>query len=267
MKINISHSLALLAGAMVVSAIGSGCRREDNGIKAPLASPPAHGTEFVIQAEPDKLADFTNSLPALETVIRKRFSESGYQIFWQQLQPGQVRIVTTITDMKAVAAVGVSAFRNSLLEIRLVHEDSAALMKEGLIAPGYELLKKSAKGPDGRLSVASYQVRKKPEGGLSGKHVKSALVNHDPMGRPELLIEFNPEGTKIFEQITTENTGRQLAIVLDGKLQSAPMIHEPISGGRCSISGNFTKQEAEALVGALNSPLPAPVTVIESKTF
>ena len=264
---NMALGVALLAGAILVPGLGSGCRRGDKGGKAPLASPPARGTEFVIQAGPGKLADFTNSLPALETAIRKRFSDSGYQIFWQQLQPGQVRIVTPIVDTKEVAAISVSAFRNALLEFRLVHEESDALMKEGLIAPGYELLKESIKTGDGRLRVASYQVRKKPEGGLSGRHVKSANVHRDQLGRPEILVEFNPEGKRIFGQITTDNIQRQMAIVLDGRLLAAPVIREPILGGSCVISGSFTSKEVQSLAGALNSPLPVAAELISTKSY
>jgi len=76
-------------------------------------------------------------------------------------------------------------------------------------------------------------------------------------------LEFDRSGSKLFGDITSENVGKRLAIVLDGVVQSAPVIRESITGGRASISGTFTRNEARDLAIALRSgSLPAPVSVM-----
>lgn len=76
-------------------------------------------------------------------------------------------------------------------------------------------------------------------------------------------MEFNGLGQRLFGQITTENVGKRLAIVLDGVVQSAPVIREAITGGKASISGTFTRNEARDLSISLRSgSLPAPVAVM-----
>ena len=60
---------------------------------------------------------------------------------------------------------------------------------------------------------------------------------------------------------------RRLAIVIDDKLLSAPVIQTPIETGSGQITGQFTKAEADQLVRALNDPLPCPITVVEVKNF
>lgn len=76
-------------------------------------------------------------------------------------------------------------------------------------------------------------------------------------------MEFDGRGKKLFGDVTTESVGKRLAIVLDGVVQSAPVIKESITGGRASISGTFTRNEARDLSIALRSgSLPAPVAVM-----
>ena len=78
-------------------------------------------------------------------------------------------------------------------------------------------------------------------------------------GREEIL--------RIFERITGENLGRRMAIVLDGKVYSAPVIQSRISGGKAVITGRFTLAEAQDLAVVLRAgSLPAPVTVLEERT-
>jgi preprotein translocase subunit SecD len=84
-------------------------------------------------------------------------------------------------------------------------------------------------------------------------------------GRPQIAFELTAEGAALFAQITAANVGRQLAIVLDGQLQSAPVIRETITAGRAVISGNFTDQQAKELVSLLENRLPANVRVLEER--
>ncbi len=85
---------------------------------------------------------------------------------------------------------------------------------------------------------------------------------------PIVSITFNEEGATVFENITSEHTGEYLAIFLDGALMSAPIINEPIRGGKAIISGNFTPEEARALVQNLNfGALPVPITLVSTQSI
>ena len=84
---------------------------------------------------------------------------------------------------------------------------------------------------------------------------------------PYVEISFNREGGRIFERVTSENTGKRLAILLDGKVYSAPVIREAISGGKAIIEGRFTDEEASDLAIILRAgSLPAPVEILEERT-
>ena len=104
---------------------------------------------------------------------------------------------------------------------------------------------------------------------LTGAELNRAEVNADPNspGNWQVAIEFNPVGTRIFGELTEQNVGRHLAIILDGNLYSAPRINERIPGGRAVITGQFTVDEARDLAIVLRAgALPAPVTILEERT-
>ena len=111
----------------------------------------------------------------------------------------------------------------------------------------------------GRYDV---QYNLDPEGIMSGEVISDARHRPGQLGdSPYVLITLNGHGASIFERVTRENVGRQLAIVLDGKVQSAPVIRERIGGGVASITGNFTLDEARDLAIVLRAgALPAPTT-------
>lgn len=86
-------------------------------------------------------------------------------------------------------------------------------------------------------------------------------------GQMEVNLSLTPEGTNTFRRITTDNVGRQLAIILDGVVYSSPRINEPIPGGHAQISGSFTREEARELMIVLRAgALPAPLKSVEERT-
>ena len=86
-------------------------------------------------------------------------------------------------------------------------------------------------------------------------------------GQPAVSFRFNHLGTQKFAQITQDNVGRIFAIVLDGKIVTAPRINTPITEGSGIISGSFTVQEANDVALLLRAgALPAPLTIIEERT-
>jgi preprotein translocase subunit SecD len=119
--------------------------------------------------------------------------------------------------------------------------------------------------PDNNPEVKrEYVIKKRVR--LSGDNLLNAAVTMQ-QGRPAVSFKFDRTGAKKFGIITKENVGKPFAIVLDGKVISAPNINEPILGGSGVISGSFTVQEATDLALLLRAgALPAPMTVLEERT-
>ncbi len=102
---------------------------------------------------------------------------------------------------------------------------------------------------------------------LEGSALKSAGVTRDQVGMPSVSFELNSKGANDFAKITRENVGKQLAIMLDNKEQSAPRINSEINGGSGSISGRFTMEEANNLANLLKSgALPVEIKIVENRT-
>lgn len=102
---------------------------------------------------------------------------------------------------------------------------------------------------------------------LTGDAVDDARVAFDQNGQVEVALRLTPAGAQDFGRITAENVGRQLAIVLDGVVQSAPVIRTAITGGQASITGGYTTDEAKELKVVLKAgALPAPLEVLEERT-
>lgn len=121
----------------------------------------------------------------------------------------------------------------------------------------------------GRTAKALYVLGK--EALMKGSEVASAQMRLDldatRPGAPGVSFNLTSRGGALFADITGANVGRRLAIVLDGKVQSAPNIQEKIPRGQGSITGSFTEEEAQNLAIVLRSgALPAPVNIIEERT-
>jgi preprotein translocase subunit SecD len=90
--------------------------------------------------------------------------------------------------------------------------------------------------------------------GLTSKYIVSAIVEKNPTSTSYyVMITFNPEGAKLFEEITARNIGKPVAIFVDGVLISAPTVNEKISGGQAQIVGNYSLEEAQQLANQLNA--------------
>ena len=102
---------------------------------------------------------------------------------------------------------------------------------------------------------------------LDGKYISSANVNYNQMtGAPEVSMTMNSKGAIEWENITGENVGRQIAIVMDGQVYSYPNVQTKISGGNSSISGHFTQQDADDLSNVLKSgKLSTPARIVQEQ--
>lgn len=104
---------------------------------------------------------------------------------------------------------------------------------------------------------------------LTGADLKRAQLTFDQRtGNPSVSIEFSQEGTDKFAQITKDNVGRPVAILLDGEVISAPVVQEEITTGQAVITGSFDTDSARELTVQLNAgALPLPISLVEQRTI
>ncbi|MEJ5201642.1 MAG: protein translocase subunit SecD [Anaerolineales bacterium] len=103
---------------------------------------------------------------------------------------------------------------------------------------------------------------------MTGDQLKSVSVTTDQLGKPVVQFELKPDGQKIFADFTSQNVGKYLAIVLDKKIISVPVIRSAITEGSGIIEGNFTVDTANALAVQLRyGSLPIPLKVVESRVI
>jgi preprotein translocase subunit SecD len=118
--------------------------------------------------------------------------------------------------------------------------------------------------PEATASATIYDLFSK-DIGLNGSHLTKATVTTNPQtGKPEVAIEFNPEGAKLFEKATKEYLDKRIAIFLDDSIVSAPTVNSVIIDGKAVISGEFDYKTAKTLAAQLNAgALPLPIKLIQ----
>jgi preprotein translocase subunit SecD len=203
---------------------------------------------------------------AIET-IRNRIDQFGVSEPDIRRQ-GEKRILIQLPGIKdtkrAIALIG----KTALLEFKLLDEthDLASAVK-GNVPPGSEVLYGIKEDPTTHRAYRTpYLLKKRTL--LTGANLTDARVQIDSQyNEPYVSIDFDKKGARDFERITGENVKKRLAIVLDNKVYSAPVIQEKISGGKARITGHFTTEEARDLAIALRAgALPAPVNILEERT-
>jgi preprotein translocase subunit SecD len=140
-----------------------------------------------------------------------------------------------------------------------------ALMQNGQVPQGMDIVPGVTSGPGEAAGTVYYLVRK--VAAVTGHDLRSARPTVDENNQPAVGFSLTPEGGRKFGKVTSENIGRQLAIILDGKVQSAPRLEDKITtDGR--IHGNFTQEEVANLCLILRSgALPASLTYLQEHTI
>jgi len=192
-------------------------------------------------------------------IIRNRIDEFGVNEPSIQRQ-GKDNIVVQlpgVTDrQRAIDLIG----KTALLELKLVSDDAQKLNQAvaGTPPAGLEL-KYHKKEP---LLLAK-------KAALTGEYLVDAKIDYDQsaFGQPYVGFTLDAKGARIFAKLTRENIGRRLAIVLDDKVHSAPVIQTEIPSGQGRITGNFTQVQATDLAIVLRAgALPAPIYIEEERT-
>ena len=203
---------------------------------------------------------------ALET-IRNRIDQFGVSEPDIRHQ-GEKRILIQLPGIKDTERAKDLIGKTALLEFKLV-DDAGSLdaALNGDVPPGREVLYKIDEDPQTKRTRKTPFLLKK-RALLTGAYLTDARVQIDSQyNNPYVSLEFDKKGARIFERITEENVNKRLAIVLDDKVASAPVIQEKIAGGQARITGNFSMDEARDLAIVLRAgALPAPVNILEERT-
>ncbi|MBE0544149.1 MAG: hypothetical protein IH623_22650 [Verrucomicrobia bacterium] len=232
-----------------------------------LAHPPDHGLTFVIEVDVSSGGQSTNALAELKHAIHQRATKLGYRVYWEALPETRTRVTVNAGSVDDSESISRALFHRGLLEFRILHEDNDGLLAAGEVPPGYELLAHEVAPQSGVKRTERLLVKESPEPGLTGILIKMAVVAHDHLGMPQIDFVLTPAGAAAFARVTRDNVGRRLAMVLDGEVQTAPVIRSPIDTGRAQITGDFDLAEAFGLANMLEHPLPVQVTVLETKRY
>jgi protein-export membrane protein SecD len=191
-------------------------------------------------------------------IVRRRIDETGVvdPIITRQ---GEDRIIVQLPGISDPERIKTLLGKTAKMTFQLV--DETANPSAPVPPPGVEFLP-SQDNPNAKVAV-----RKRVE--VDGGDLTDARAGQNPQtGQWVVDFTFNGVGTRRFADVTRSNTGRLFAIVLDNKVISAPVIREPITGGRGQISGNFTAASANDLAVLLRAgALPAPLTVVEERSI
>ncbi len=198
---------------------------------------------------------------ALKT-IRNRIDQFGVAEPDVRKQQGSDRIIIQLPGMddaqRAVDIIGKTAH----LEFRLVRDDVDPNAR--VLPPGVERLPMDYTTREGQRVETSLPVD--AQAVMTGEHISNAIPHQGQDGQYQVSLSFDRLGEEQFGRVTRDNVGRRLAIVLDGKIHSAPVIQTEIRG-TASITGNFTLTEANDLSIVLRAgSLPAPVVVLEQRS-
>ena len=186
---------------------------------------------------------------AVET-LRNRVDQFGVSEPLIQ-RSGENRIILQMPGVSDINAVKKVVGSVAKLEFRLV---PSAATSQGV-------------GTTSMRNKAGQTVVVEDQALMTGDAVSDARVDFDQQGQVEVSLKLSSLGSQTVARITSENVGRQLAIILDGIVYSAPVIRDAITGGNASISGGFTIDEARQLKIVLKAgALPAPLEVLEERT-
>jgi preprotein translocase subunit SecD len=193
-------------------------------------------------------------------IVERRVNELGTVEPLIQRQ-GNDRILVQVPGLQDPTELKRILGKTAKMEFRMVDTtvppDQAV---QGRVPPDSEIL------PGAEPPNTPYVIKKQVL--VSGGDLTDAQPGFDQRtNEPIVSFKFNSAGSRKFAQATTENVGQPFAIILDGKVISAPVIREPITAGSGQISGSFTVQAANELALLLRAgALPAPLTIVEERT-
>ena len=250
-RYRVSAVVALIAGLLLAYFVWSTEADPLSSYRFKLGLDLAGGTELVYKADMSQTppGERSDALSALHGVIERRVNLFG--VAEPLVQTERVSALSGITEDRLIVDLpGVTDIKAAV----------AALGETPTLE--FRLATTTTVGTTTEVAYVST--------GLTGRYLSSAALGFGSgatagLTAPEVILNFDNEGAKLFEKITSENVGTQLAIFLDGQPISSPVIQEVIPGGQATITGRFTATEARDLVRNLNfGALPVPIVLQSS---
>jgi len=229
------------------------------------------GTSFLVKLGGDdpKQAITKDLQERAVEIIRKRVDSLG--VSEPDIAPqGVDRILVQIAGLSndAILQAKEQLQRVAKLEFAIVLPDSDGVLAQiasgqAIMPPGYVVKTLSDTDAKGKTTETRLLIPRKAD--FSGEHVSKAFAFFDQQGYG-VSLEFDHEGAQLFDNLAAANRGNRLAILLDGKVISAPVLQTDHFGGRAQITGHFSEKEARDLASALENPLRVPVQIEEMRS-
>jgi preprotein translocase subunit SecD len=233
------------------------------------------GSHLVYEADASKVTptEIRGAMDSLKEVIERRINVFGVSepvIQVEQSGSGdnaKHRLIVElpgVTDLKKATDI---ISKTPTLEFKTERPDGPE--KEALLKKWAELEAYKKIGVPAPANLTNLEDPYYVSTELTGKYLKRATVQFSQQAiAPTVSLEFNPQGGKLFADITAQNIGQTVAIYLDGVPISTPVVREAITSGQAEISGQFTVDEAKQLVRDLNlGALPVPISLVSTETI
>ncbi|MFZ2277693.1 MAG: protein translocase subunit SecD [Prosthecobacter sp.] len=239
------------------------------------------GSEFIVQLAPGKNDDgspkavTSSDVQQAIAILEKRLNADASKDLTMQPE-GADRIVI---QMPGITEVEIKEVREKIqtvahLEFRRVHPDSQAKLEQikargGIKEPGWIEMFYSTPitGKDGTVINRSELVRDSAD--IEGKYVSKAFRTVDAEGN-KVSLQFDSAGAKMFDELAAVHYQKEMAIIVDGQIHSAPRLQAKQFGGRAEISGGggkgFSQQEADTLATLLSNPLQNPMKILSESS-
>ncbi len=230
------------------------------------------GTHLVYEADLSNIAPeaYSESMQGVRDVIERRVNMFGVTepVVQVNKSGSHYRLIVELAGIKdanqAIEMIG----QTPALDFRQERDENE---RENILSDQEEARKKIEEG----LPVTEEEQKILLEDPyfeptkLTGRYLERAQLEFDQQTyQPSVSLEFNDEGSQLFEQLTSENKGKRIAIYLDGSPISAPVVQEAITGGKAQITGGFSTEEAKELVQRLNAgALPVPIKLVNQQTI
>jgi len=223
------------------------------------------GNRFVLVPTQEGLDQaVTQAMDTAVEVVRKRIDALGTKEP-TIIRSGANRIIVQVPGLQDPQQLKNLLGQTAKLEFKLVDQNAlVGDVAQGIAPPGDEIVPYA----DVKPGQPAPKLAVKRLGGIRGDELTNAQLSNNPQtNAATVTITFNSDGGEKFAKLTQANVGKPFAIILDGKVLSAPNINEPILGGSAVISGNFTTDSASQLAISLRSgALPVDLRVIEERT-
>jgi preprotein translocase subunit SecD len=254
-KIQFSNISADRDGVSITAVAGEGVRREAR-ILDPASQIETNGNVTTITLSDAQIRDITtNTINQTIEIVRRRVDETGTNEPVIQRQ-GDKRVLVQLPGVDDPERIKNLLGKTAKLGFHLVDERATRTGRGGAGALVLPMLE----NPSQELGVKRRAM-------ITGEMLTNASTGFD-QGMPVVNFQLDSRGADRFCRVSRDNVGKPFAVVLDGEILTAPVLREPICGGRGQISGGFTVAEANDLSLLLRAgALPAPLTIAEERSI